>query len=262
MHAGPELLRGDPDEQDRVGAVDEADQGAQRHQHPHGTDAEDRAERRRRIWASTPARPPSVTSTLALRWRICVISIAASPNDAALTKNTTAGEAASSSTAPIAGPTITTRLSIVDCSALAATSSPSGTSVGTVALTAGISTGGAGRAQRREHTAPEHDRRLCQCDHREPALPDKAEGVCGDQQPEAIGALDQHARVGAQQQRRQHPDQSRGRDPAERVRARVHERHQRRAVRPAAGRGDQRDRRTAAARRGSRAHHHRTRTTT
>ncbi len=52
---------------------------------------------------------------------------------------TSAGEPTSSSTAPIAGPSTMTRLSIVDCSALAETSSLSGTRVGTVAPTAGIS---------------------------------------------------------------------------------------------------------------------------
>src|SRR5579863_9849985 len=91
------------------------------------------------ICFSTPALPPSVTSTLGLRNLMRVTRKAATAKVAAFRKITIGCEPTTSSTAPIAGPTTTTRLSIVDCSALAATRSLSGTSEGTVAPTAGIS---------------------------------------------------------------------------------------------------------------------------
>ena len=156
--------------------------------------------------------PPSVTSTLGLRYLMRVTRKAATAKVAALRKMTIACEPTSNSTAPIAGPTTTTRLSIVDCSALAATSSLSGTSVGTVAPTAGISKTAVAEVSA-AHSRPSATGPWASDDNGQQALPEEAEAVREEQQPEAIRALDDDTAVRAQQERRQEAHEARRRRP-------------------------------------------------
>ena len=88
------------------------------------------------ICANGPA-PPSVTSTGRLRVRMRDTISADAANVTALTTNTQPGELSASSAAPIAGPVTLVRLSIVPSSALAAASSSSRATCGSIAATAG-----------------------------------------------------------------------------------------------------------------------------
>src|SRR5579871_2838081 len=85
-----------------------------------------------------PAVPSWVTSTGRLRVLIVETIKADAAKLALLTAKVQVGEPRSTSTAPTAGPAITTRLSIVPLSALAATRSDSVTIEGIVAATAGL----------------------------------------------------------------------------------------------------------------------------
>jgi hypothetical protein len=86
---------------------------------------------------ASPASPPSVTSLGVLRWPIRVTSNAETPKVRASAANASVGEPSARRTPPRAGPTITTRFSIVALRAFAAASSSSPATSGMVALTAG-----------------------------------------------------------------------------------------------------------------------------